>query len=163
MKTYINVHALSRPLFGVEVSLRLSTPLTLKESPRVSKEAPVRKVYMQGAPNGTAGIRGIPRFLRRRCRDGGIDRLIDRSNRRTNLSEIPQLRGSVVRVREKAPSAQPEMQTAACSSALRFMRSLASLTSLTLVAPKFLTRFFISRWELCASTYSLLLWKSILL
>lgn len=57
-----------------------STPLILVNPRAVSKEAPVCRAYTQGAPNGTAGIRGISRFLRRgarRCRDD--DRSIDRS------------------------------------------------------------------------------------
>lgn len=110
------IYTLSRLLFGVEVSLRLSTPLTLKEPRACQRKLPCAK-YTQGAPNGTAGIRGIPRFLcrPRRCR-GGIDRLIDRSNERTNertiLSEISQLRDveASLAFGEKALSAQPEIR-----------------------------------------------------
>lgn len=66
-----------------------STPLILVNPRAVSKEAPVCRAYTQGAPNGTAGIRGISRFLRRgarRCRDDdrSIDRSINWSNGRTS-------------------------------------------------------------------------------
>lgn len=77
---------------GRRSSLPSSTPLILVDPRAVSKEAPVSAACTQGAPNGTAGIRGISRFLRgtdAAATTVSIERSIDRSNERTSLGNFP--------------------------------------------------------------------------
>lgn len=157
MKMYLNLHTLSRPLFEVAVSLRLSTPLTLKEPRACQRKLPCAKYIRrvrQTVPQEFAEFQGS-------CAGRGdaatttvsIDWSIERTSRK-----FPNYATSKRHSSSGKKHWVHNRKYVAYSSALRFMRSLASLMSLTLVASKFLTRFLYS----FASLF-IVLWKSILL
>lgn len=88
----------NRPLFGVEASLRHSTPLTLKEPRACQRKLPCVKCtrrVRQTVPQEFAEFQGscAGRGADDAATAVSIDRSIERTNQRTNLSETSQLRG----------------------------------------------------------------------